>query len=264
MKCPAATFVLSEAIDEPGYIHQHDMLVDALRSHGATVLQVPLVPGAPDSVFMKDSAVLIRTGRGEHRALMAWPRHEGRQIEQAHREKSLREIGFAIGGMAEVDFEGGDVEQLADGETVLLGYGFRSKKEVAAQLGEFLNLRIVPLELADRELFHLDLAVGTLSDGSVFACKEALTIDAWKTLSSLNCIRDLITVSLKDADRFNLNWIEVNGKVLMTSPSSALREKIEKAGFEVHALQLDEFHARRGSAACLAAKVMVQPASNGG
>lgn len=248
-------FVMSEPIPLSEAKLQHDELVETLKKHGAEVLQVPLVPNAFDSVFMKDTAVLLQVDN-EWRAFMASPRHPERQREQSHRKKELQHLGFKIAAEAEVDFEGGDLALLADDRTALLGYGFRTDKAVTPQLSEFLNRKLVPIELTHPDLFHLDLVVATLHNGSVFACKDAMTDESWQSLKKLECIDKLVPVSLKDALNFCLNWVEVHSTVIMANDSKDLTQQLNSMGRIVDLAPLDHFHQRRGSAACLVAKII--------
>lgn len=254
-KITKPTFVLSEAIPRREYERQHDLLLEALIKHGADVLQVPLVPHAHDSVFMKDSAILLQVG-DEWRALMAWPKHPERQKEQSHRRLELENLGFRIYGQSPVSLEGGDLELLSDGRTAFLGYGFRTEPEAAAIVSEFLNRKVILLELIDPDLFHLDLAVASLKDGTVFACREALSEESWKTLENLDCIKELIPVELEEARRFCLNWVEIEDVIIMAAHSPNISKKLDSLGWKVHYANLEEFHERRGSAACLVAKIM--------
>src|SRR5580692_4145371 len=62
------------AVEPARAVRQHRALVRQLRTLGAIVDIIPFVHGAYDSVFAKDSAVLLRRDGRDH-GLMAQPLH---------------------------------------------------------------------------------------------------------------------------------------------------------------------------------------------
>lgn len=235
---------------------QHEALRTALMESGAQVWNVPLSENLFDSVFTKDSALLVRRASGHLEALMAHPRHEERQFEQPQRRRGLRNLGFEIKELSNgVFFEGGDLEFAPDGELVLLGHGIRSSKNAADSVREFLSKDVLSLELVHEPLFHLDLAFATLRNGLAFACRGAFAPDAWGRLVALDSFSDLVEVTLEEASRFALNFVEVNDTVIVGERVERIARLLEAQGKKVVVCPIDHFHSRRGGVACLTALV---------
>ncbi|WP_413569996.1 dimethylarginine dimethylaminohydrolase family protein [Bdellovibrio sp. HCB117] len=237
---------------------QHERFRHVLRKAGAQVLEVPLVPDDLDSVFVKDSALLIDNGR-ERMAFMAHPRHHERRDEQYHRGHGLRDLGFRIAGEAENYFEGGDLTLLPSRKKALVGYGQRTEYRAINEVEDFLGIETVPLELVSKRFFHLDLACAVLSDGTAFACREAFSEEAWERLSNLTELKRLIPASEKAAYNFGLNMVEVGNTIVLGDDVKEIIDQLEMMGKNVIVTPLDCFHKSSGSAACLSARVYNMP-----
>lgn len=233
---------------------QHRGLVRALRGAGASLVELPFVHGAFDSVFAKDDAVLVG-GPGGPRALLAHPRHAERRGEQVQRARSLARRGFDVVGPPAAHLEGGDVVVLPGGRGALLGVGARSEPGAARALEAFLDAPVTPLALRDPLLYHLDLALAVLSDGTALACEEALAPGALEALARVDGVGRVVPVARADALRFALNLVEVGGTVVMGGEAPRVAAVLRALGRRVVHVPLDEFHLAGGSAACLVARV---------
>ena len=248
------TYIISEPTPDPRSTEQHNDLASLMRRAGAHVIDVPLVPHGHDSVFIKDSAVLA-TKLGKSFAFGANPTYADRRAEQEHRFAAFRNLGIEVVDVAKERFEGGDFVKLPDNHSALMGYGLRSDRASASQLAQCLGLTITPLELRDRELFHLDLVISALSDGTLFACREGLTDDAWKTLNGLSCFDKVVPITYEEALDFALNWVEINNKIILGRKVPRLFSILESLGHEVLVTRLEQFHRLNGGAACLVNKI---------
>lgn len=233
---------------------QHDQFRRTLIYAGADLLQVPIVSHAFDSVFIKDSAVLVERPEGR-KAFLANFRKQQRQIEQAQRSQGLRQLGFEVEEVAHHFFEGGDLEVLADKSLAFMGYGIRTDPLVKPQLQKFLGIEVVGLELMDKKLFHLDLAFSVLEDGTAFACKSAFSAEAWSKLMAIDNFKSLITVSAEEAAQFAMNWVEVGENIVLGNYVPSVQRELEYAGKNVLVTDLSSFHRSNGGAACLSARV---------
>ncbi len=233
---------------------QHRTLVELLRVSGASVDVVPFIHGAYDSVFVKDNALLLRSGPTQ-RALLARPRHAERSLEQAHRRCALVQRGFAVHQEEGARFEGGDIVLLPNGRGALLGTGFRSERGAARHIAAFLDAPVQALDLCDARLYHLDTALAVLRDGTTAFCPEAFTASSRRWIEHHLADRSLLRVPLDDACHFSLNVIEVGSHIILGGPSSTLESALRERGYTVHVPELDQFRAAGGSAACLVAQV---------
>ncbi len=218
-----------------------------VRRVGGHVITVPFVHGAFDSVFAKDNALYI-TRRAQTHAMLARPRFSERQMEQAARTRDLTHTGITVEPYS-ADFEGGDVLVLP-GRCAFLGYGFRSSRNAALVVERFLGLPVIPLELVDPALYHLDTALALLADGTALVCDEAFSPVARRGLRE---VCNVIPVSRDEALRFALNVIEIGDAVVTGTDSAEVNEILESLGKRTVYTPLDEFHRAGGSAACLLA-----------
>lgn len=227
---------------------QHARLLRTVREAGANVIEVPFVHGAYDSVFAKDNGVYVERA-GTLRATMAGPRYRERQAEQAARAAQLARLGAQVSGPA--PFEGGDV--IVGTDRVFLGYGFRSSLAAVPYLAAQLDMAILPLELVDPLLYHLDTALAVLSDGTVLVCEEGFTPDALAALRGV--ATRWIPVPREDASTLSLNFVEIGDTIITGTSSALVRAQLERLGKRVIVTPLDEFQRAGGSAACLLAPI---------
>src|SRR3569832_832475 len=114
------------AVDFERAAGQHLALRTALCRAGAQVIDLPFVHGAYDSVFIKDSAILIERN-GSAQALLCAPRFSERRCEQLARAARLYRLGVCVQAPPSEPLEGGDVVMLPGGRA-LLGHGLRSAR----------------------------------------------------------------------------------------------------------------------------------------
>lgn len=234
-------------------VRQHGEFVRLLTELGAEVEEIPFVHGAYDSVFVKDSAVLVRGSDGNH-ALLAHPYHHERRAEQPGRRAALEALGFSVHAAPRAPLEGGDVVMLPDGRGAFMGYGFRSSRASAADLERFLDAPVQPLQLRSPHLYHLDMAAAVLGDETILVCEEALTADSVRALRRL-ARGEVVPVSMSHARRFALNVVQVGRHLILPGEFPALRERLSARGWSPHKIALDEFHHAGGSAGCLVSRV---------
>jgi phenylacetate-CoA ligase len=234
---------------------QHAALVEALSRAGAIVTVVPFVHGAYDSVFAKDSGLMLSRG-GVRRALLARHRYPERTCEHDARASAYERLGYeVITPPSTITWEGGDVVTLPSEAGMLLGYGARSNREAAVWIEEHAGVPVTPLALTDPDLFHLDTALAVLPDGTAIVCEHALTDDSMHALVRTRGIRHVVTVPRADAVAFGLNLVAVNGTILAGARVSRVQAIVESRGFDYRVVPLDQFHLAGGSAACLVSAV---------
>ena len=236
------------SVDRTRAQEQHAGFIRAVRRAGGHVITVPFVHGAFDSVFAKDNA-LYMTRRAQTHAMLARPRFSERQMEQTARMRDLAHAGITVEPYS-ADFEGGDVIVLP-GRCAFLGYGFRSSRSAALVVERFLGLPVIPLELIDPALYHLDTALAVLSDGTALVCDDALSPVARRGLREV--CNEVIPVSRAEALRFAVNLLEIGDAVVTGTDSEEVSAILESLGKRTIYTPLDEFHRAGGSAACLLA-----------
>jgi N-dimethylarginine dimethylaminohydrolase len=238
-------------------VRQWERLVEVL--HCAGDVQVECVepgPGLPDLVFTANAALI--SGK---LAIVSTFRHPERRREQGTFRAWLARNGFATTFLQQTSFEGAG-DALFDRRRPLLyfGYGWRSERTAAAQLGETLGVRTLPLLLVDERFYHLDTALCPLSSGHVMAYMDAFSPHAQKQLRHAIEPEFLIELSLDDALDFACNAVELDGTVVLHHASNKLHRRLNAAGYRVFATDLSEFHKSGGSARCLTLRLEDGPA----
>jgi len=190
--------------------------------------------------------------------LLAGPRYAERQTEQGARASQLARAGFEVQAAPTARFEGGDVVVLPHLPAALLGYGFRSEAGAARPLARFLDRHVIPLELTDPSLYHLDTPLAVLDDGSVLVCEEAFTRASLRMLRSL-AFTAYFRVPRTEALGFALNFVELGAHVVSGSDGVTTGVQTSRAlaarGLRLVATPLGQFHLAGGSAACLSAQI---------
>lgn len=238
---------------------EHASFISALGASGASLLQLPFIHGAYDSVFVKDPALLLAS-RGKYRALLARFRHIERRQERSARARYYARQGYEIVSNDHgPHWEGGDVVMLPAREGLLLGHGFRSDYSAAAWLERHAGVPVCPLELSDPRLYHLDMVLAILPDGTALVCASALTPKSVRMLEQVRGLRRLIAVSRESALRFALNIVVIGDTIVLGSHDPHIEVLVMSLGYRCVVVPLRQFHLAGGSAACLVATVHRDP-----
>ncbi len=240
---------------------QHRTFVRTLERAGAQVEIVPFVHGAFDSVFSKDNAVIVERG-GHVEALLGQPRFAERTAEQRARAGALGELGAQAITVANHPLEGGDVVVLPGARGAFLGHGFRSTEQAAKDLEGFLGFEVTALELRDERLYHLDMALAVLDDGTALVCEEALTPAALRAVERHPAVQSIIRVELVEALKFGVNLVQIDRTIVWGADAPVTSRTLEERGYVVQRVALDAFHRAGGSAACLVSRIHRQGVSS--
>ncbi len=238
---------------------EHAAFAAALEATGALLMRLPFVHGAYDSVFVKDPALLLMR-HGRRRALLARFRHRERGPERLARAHAYARHGYEIVGDDHgPHWEGGDVVMLPSGAGLLLGHGFRTDRAASDWLERHANVPVWPLELCDPRLYHLDMAVAMLPDGTALVCPRALTPHALRTLEQVPGVRRLIEVGEASALGFALNLVALGTTIVLGAHDREVEATVRALGYRCVVVPLRQFHLAGGSAACLVAAVHHAP-----
>lgn len=238
---------------------EHAAFVSALDATGAQLVPLPFVHGAYDSVFVKDPALLLAR-RGRTRALLARFQHPERRQERSARAYQYARYGYEIVSDDHGPvWEGGDVVMLPTGEGLFVGHGFRSHYGAAAWLERHTGIPVWPLQLSDPRLYHLDMVLAVLPDGTALVCPWGLTARSVRVLEQVRGIRRVIQVSRTSALRFALNLVAVDDTIVLGSHDQEIEAIVKALGYRCVVVPLRQFHLAGGSAACLVATVHRDP-----
>lgn len=236
---------------------QHSDFVQALEDCGGQAHAVSFLPKAYDSVFMKDNAVLVHDG-DRRRAFLARPKTAERSLEPLARAGQLKSFGFEITGPCRNHFEGGDLVVSPNGHFACFGHGFRSSAQALPEIENFLKIPMLSVKLIDPYFYHLDTAfniVQSRSEMIAFAYRGAFDKDGWQALSTSPYIDRILEIEREEALRFALNWVEIEGTIILGGHVPNTTVALESLGKNVVVINLNQFRMAGGSAACLVAKV---------
>lgn len=214
---------------------------------------LPPARGLPDLVFTANAG--LAHGRTLIRSNF---RHPERQGEEPVIERWFRRHGWRIQRLPKgFNFEG-EGDALWCGDTLFMGFRFRTDATAHAALSRLLGREVLPLELSDRRFYHLDTCFCPLNASS--ALWYPMAFDQYGRRVLERYVREPIAVSEADAKKFCCNAI-VAGKdvVLHRGISEGLKRTLAKRGFHVHELDLSEFLKAGGSAKCLVLRLGAGP-----
>ncbi|CAN5857146.1 hypothetical protein BH11MYX4_BH11MYX4_45730 [soil metagenome] len=144
---------------------------------------------------------------------------------------------------------------LPGGRGAFLGHGFRSQQRASDDVERFLDREVTCLELRDPRLYHLDMALSVLDDGTALLCDEALTQASCRAVEAHPDIHAIIHVPFDEALQFGVNLVQVADTIVWGAHALATTRALSERGYRVQHLALDQFHRAGGSAACLVSRV---------
>jgi dimethylargininase len=221
---------------------QHARLRAALAEHGARVHEVPELSAHPNSVFVRDVALV--TPEGFVRLRMGLPARSG---EEAWLEGHLIALGLPRVGAIEPPgtLEGGDVFLLDD--VALVGLSPRANAEGARQLARLLEpmgyrVRTAPVF---PPALHLGSVLSPVGPGRVVVVEGTLPADFLEGLDVIGAPRVGVDASA------NVLCLADNEVLADAGECPATLEALDGAGVSVRTLELSEFAKGSGGPTCL-------------
>jgi len=219
---------------------EHAEYVRVLRSLGVDVIVLESADDLPDSHFVEDTAVIHRGT-----AILTRPGTAERQPEveriRPHLERLLtvRELG----GGPEARVDGGDV--LIAGREALIGIGPRTNREGAERMAGHLRsldpqlrVRLVPF----RGLLHFKSGITAVRPG-YYVGDPQIRLDAESNVGPVHW--------LPTAEGYGANVLPLNGAVLVSALSPAVRAIAEAEVGKAVPLEMSEFRKMDGALTCL-------------
>jgi N-dimethylarginine dimethylaminohydrolase len=224
----------------------YDLLTRSLR---VRVRLLRPLKGLPDLVFTANGGLVA--GRTFIRTNF---RHPERKGEEPVFERFFRRQGYRVVTLPRQSNFEGEGDALWVGDTLFLGFRFRSDATAHERLSRVLGCRILPLELVNRRFYHLDTCFCPLDGTSVLWYPGAFDRYGWKVIETH--VPDPVPVSTADALKFCCNAVVVDRSVVLHhGVSKPLRKELEQRGFALYELDLSEFLKAGGSAKCLVLRI---------
>lgn len=144
--------------------------------------------------------------------------------------------------------------------TFFFGYGPRSSRHALPHVQKFLGSEatIIPLELVDNYFYHLDLTLTVLPREyfivytAAFSPSSKTRLLDWFVANGIDVQERVYFLADDEARAFMANSVCLAGNHILTHRySNQLKGWISARGFEVHEIDVSEFHKSGGSVACL-------------
>lgn len=245
---PASTIAAglrAEDVGNPnldGMLAAHSAYIDALRSTGAEVIELPPLEAFPDAQFVEDTALCLPQG-----AILMRPGAPSRQGEVAEMAPTIRACYDDVRELkGPGHIEGGDI--LVTGKEILVG---RSDRTDAAGVAE---LAVIAAEWghALREVFTPEGVLHFKTDCSLM---DAETILSTKRLDASGCFEGYRVLHVAEGEEAAANAIRFNNLVLMAAGFPRTAEMLDKAGYEI--VQIDNTDCAKldGGMSCLSLRL---------
>jgi dimethylargininase len=220
-------------------VRQWHGYVDALRTEGWEIIEVPPADDCPDAVFVEDTVVV-----DGDLAVISRPGADERRPEIAGTEATLTSLGYRIARIEPPGcLDGGDV--LKGGGVVWVGMSGRTNAFGAQQLKALLNplgVRVVGVPVS--KALHLKSCVTALPDGTVIGFPPLVDDPGlWPSFLSVPEEAGAHVVVL-DASA-----------VLMSTRAPATRALFESRGLRVVAVDISEYEKLDGCVTCLSVRL---------
>ena len=217
----------------------HADYVAALRSTGATVVELDALEAFPDSVFVEDTALCLPEGAVVMRP--GAPSRLGEAAEMAPHLRALYSDVERIAG-AESFIEGGDI--LTTETEILVG---RSARTNAAGIEELTRL-VTPWGHRVREVFTPPGVLHFKTDCSLL---DGETILSTARLAASGCFAGYRVIQVAEGEEACANTIRFNDLVIMPAGFPKTRERLDQAGYQVAEIGNSECAKLDGGMSCL-------------
>lgn len=216
----------------------HADYVAALRSTGATVIELDPLPAYPDSVFVEDTALCLPEGAVIMRP--GAPSRLGEAAEMAPHLIALYGQVLRIAGPGHI--EGGDI--LVTEREILVG---RSARTDAAGIAELTAL-VIPWGHTVREVFTPPGVLHFKTDCSLL---DGETILATPRLAASDCFDGYRVIHTGEGEEAAANAIRFNDLVLLPAGFPRTCDALLAAGYTVREIGNSECAKLDGGMSCL-------------
>src|SRR5579864_564107 len=252
LMCPPEHFAVTYAInpwmrpDQPTdtglAMRQWAWLRQVYLDLGHDVRTIEPVAGLPDMVYAANGATVV-----DGTVLGVRFAHPERAGEAGAYQDWFREHGYEDVREAGVVNEGeGDI--LFTGQVLLAGYGFRSDRAAAGELGAAFGVPVVSLRLVDPRFYHLDTALCVLDADTAMYYPAAFDDDARAAIAGQ--FAELIEAKDEDAEVLGLNAVSDGLHVVLPVQARKLAAQLRERGFSPIGVDVSELLKGGGGPKC--------------
>ncbi len=232
-------------VNKDNVLKEYEALKNAYKSLGLEVLEITPVKGLPDMVYAANLGFPL----GE-KFISSNFRYEQRRKEADFAKAFFENLGFKIINLPENTYFEGQGDLLTIGGKYFMGWGKRSSREAKDVLNKELGIECIDFELKDPYFYHLDMSLGILDAKTALINPRSFTKEGLSKLR--NEFTNIIETTEEDNKFMGCNLVTVDKTVVVAKGiSDKLKSEIEKYGFRVLAIPMDEFRKGGGSIKCL-------------
>ena len=231
-----------EPIDLARAAEQHGLYERELIAAGCVIQRLPDLPDLPDSVFVEDTAVVLR-----EIAILARPGAASRRPEVASVAEALRPHRLLSFIEPPGTLDGGDV--LVIGSTIYVGESARTNSEGIRQLADFASdysYAVRPVKVS--RCLHLKSAVTRVAEDLI------LVNSAWVDSSSFKRMQQ---IEVHPSEPFAANALWIGENVIYPRTYEKTRARLEGIGLNVHLVETGELQKAEGGVTCCS--ILIQP-----
>jgi dimethylargininase len=214
---------------------QHEEYVRTLAFLGCTILELPEEKDFPDSVFVEDTAIVL-----PEIAIIANPGAVSRAGETESIARVLAQFRPIVKLPPSATLDGGDV--LVMGRQIYVGMSTRSNFKSLTQLRNILSpldYQVIGIEV--HGCLHLKSAVSRVNDDTVLINRQ------WVDGIQFNRFK---MIDIAATEPHAANCLPLHGEILFPSSYPKTRERLERVGFCIRAIDLDEITKAEGAVTC--------------
>ena len=232
---------INEIADRDRTIEQHGKLKSIMETFGCEVIDVPELPGHPNSVFTRD--VSLSTPDGFIRLRMGLDARRGEESWMAEILKSFDQP--CVGEIQEpATVEGGDV--ILAGSVAFVGRSARTNDEGIRQLSSLLKgmnyeVRAHPVPKGS---LHIGGIMSAIGPERILCCSEFFPDDFFQGF-------DTVDVPWRGPSTGNVICLGENEVIANSAENVETIRMLKKHGVKVHAVDLSEFRKGAGGPSCL-------------
>jgi dimethylargininase len=220
---------------------QFSLLKSIIQKTGCDVMDVPELPGHPNSVFTRDTSLMTPQGHVQLRMGL-----ESRRGEEEWMAGYLDSLGEPCVGeiVAPGTVEGVDI--ILAGHVAFVGQSQRTNIAGVRQVSEILNNMgfEVRIHSMDDRYLHLGGAMSVIGSNKVLCCCGVFPDGFFKGF-------DRIIVPHEGPSTGNVICLGENEVIANSAENAEAIGELEKEGVTVHAIDLSEFRKGTGGPTCL-------------
>ncbi len=232
---------INEPADRALTEQQHRFLKQLMEGAGAEVVDLPELDGQPNSVFTRDSALVV--GDGHIRVRMGLSSREG---ETGWMSDHLKERGIPCIGKIEAPgtLEGGDV--ILMGEVAFVGLSCRSNESGVEQISAILadlgyEVRVVPV---GDDAMHIGGIMSAIGPRRVLCCADRFPDGFFEGF-------DTVEVAFLNPSSGNVICLGEDEVVVNVAENGVTASALVEHGVTVWDMDLSEFRKGAGGPTCL-------------